>query len=100
MFGYFLRRVDTRFQLESALGMLDDSSSQEEAVARLERLFAQVGDGRFTRWCWWPHLCHAIGVLNDDNPSHGAVIHTPARKLLLSCAGGRSRQSSLLGLQR
>lgn len=41
MFGYFLRRVDTRFQLESALGVLDDRS-KEEAVARLERLFAQV----------------------------------------------------------
>jgi hypothetical protein len=41
MFGYFLRRVDTRFQLESALGVLDERS-QEEAVARLERLFAQV----------------------------------------------------------
>lgn len=43
MFGYFLRQVDKRFQLETALGMLDNSSSsQEEAVARLERLFAQV----------------------------------------------------------
>jgi hypothetical protein len=41
MFGYFLRRVDMRFQLEAALGMLDERS-QEEAVARLERLFAQV----------------------------------------------------------
>ncbi|WIA16709.1 hypothetical protein OEZ85_013364 [Tetradesmus obliquus] len=40
MFGYFLRRVDTRFQLEAALGVLDERS-QEEAVARLERLFAQ-----------------------------------------------------------
>lgn len=43
MFGYFLRRVDTRFQLEAALGVLDERS-QEEAVARLERLFAQADD--------------------------------------------------------
>ncbi|KAF6254514.1 hypothetical protein COO60DRAFT_1703295 [Scenedesmus sp. NREL 46B-D3] len=43
MFGYFLRRVDTRFQLEAALGLLDERS-QEEAVARLERLFAQADD--------------------------------------------------------
>jgi len=41
MFGYFLRRVDRRFQLESALGVLPEDD-HEEAVARLERLFAQV----------------------------------------------------------
>jgi hypothetical protein len=40
MFGYFLRRVDKRFQLEKALGTLP--VSQEDAVARLERLFAAV----------------------------------------------------------
>jgi hypothetical protein len=45
MFGYFLRRVDKRFQLESALGMIDTPADTEEAVARLERLFAQVGGG-------------------------------------------------------
>jgi hypothetical protein len=39
MFGYFLRRVDKRFQLESSLGIL---SEPEDAVARLERLFAQA----------------------------------------------------------
>eukprot|EP00198_Chlamydomonas_reinhardtii_P001710 XP_001691046.1 predicted protein [Chlamydomonas reinhardtii] len=38
MFGYFLRRVDQRFQLEKALGTLP--LSKEDAVARLERLFA------------------------------------------------------------
>jgi hypothetical protein len=42
MFGYFLRRVDKRFQLESALGMIDSQKDTEEAAARLERLFAQV----------------------------------------------------------
>ncbi|GFR44870.1 hypothetical protein Agub_g6213 [Astrephomene gubernaculifera] len=42
MFGYFLRRVDQRFQLEKALGSLP--LSREEAVARLERLFAAAGD--------------------------------------------------------
>ena len=40
MFGYFVRRVDKRFQLERSLGMLPQN--QEEAVARLERLFSQV----------------------------------------------------------
>ena len=40
MFGYFLRRVDTRFQLSKQLGVLPEA--QEDAVARLERLFAQV----------------------------------------------------------
>ncbi len=37
MFGYFLRRVDQRFQLERVLGTL--TPSREDAVARLERLF-------------------------------------------------------------
>ena len=37
MFGYFLRRVDKRFQLDRALGMLPES--REEVVNRLERLF-------------------------------------------------------------
>ncbi|KAL4444366.1 hypothetical protein ABPG75_012103 [Micractinium tetrahymenae] len=42
MFGYFLRRVDKRFQLAKQLGMLPDS--REDAVARLERLFAQADE--------------------------------------------------------
>ena len=41
MFGYFLRRVDTRFQLSRRMGLLAEST--EDTVARLERLFAQVG---------------------------------------------------------
>ena len=40
MFGYFVRRVDKRFQLESRLGLLPEQ--QEDPVARLERLFSQV----------------------------------------------------------
>ena len=40
MFGYFVRRVDNRFQLERGLGLLDQGSS--DAVSRLERLFSQV----------------------------------------------------------
>ena len=43
MFGYFLRRVDTRFQLAKQLDVLPPS--RDDAVARLERLFAQVGLG-------------------------------------------------------
>lgn len=42
MFGYFLRRVDSRFQLARQVGMVPDSP--EDAVARLERLFA-MADG-------------------------------------------------------
>lgn len=38
MFGYFVRRVDKRFQLERQLGLLKDQ--QADAVARLERLFS------------------------------------------------------------
>lgn len=46
MFGYFVRRVDKRFQLERSLGLLPQNT--EEAVARLERLFSQVGDTSFS----------------------------------------------------
>ena len=45
MFGYFLRRVDKRFQLDKALGTLaEDSEPDGDAVLRLERLFAQAED--------------------------------------------------------
>ena len=40
MFGYFLRRVDSRYQLSKQVGVLPES--KEDAVARLERLFASV----------------------------------------------------------
>ena len=40
MFGYFLRRVDTRFQLERSLGTLP--ISKDDAVERLEKLFAMA----------------------------------------------------------
>jgi hypothetical protein len=40
MFGYFLRRVDARYQLSKQLGTLPES--REDAVARLERLFASA----------------------------------------------------------
>ncbi|KAL3131693.1 hypothetical protein ABBQ38_007985 [Trebouxia sp. C0009 RCD-2024] len=42
MFGYFIRRVDKRFQLETQLGLLDDE--QADAVARLERLFNSASE--------------------------------------------------------
>ena len=41
MFGYFVRRVDKRFQLERGLGLLESGPSSD-AISRLERLFAQV----------------------------------------------------------
>lgn len=40
MFGYFVRRVDKRFQLAKSMGLLPES--REDTVARLERLFQQV----------------------------------------------------------
>jgi len=40
MFGYFLRRVDKRFQLEKSLGTLP--MQRDEAVERLNQLFAQA----------------------------------------------------------
>lgn len=40
MFGYFVRRVDKRFQLAKSTGLLPES--REDTVARLERLFLQV----------------------------------------------------------
>jgi hypothetical protein len=43
MFGYFLRRLDARFQLAKAVGVLPERG--EDAVARLEALFAKVDDG-------------------------------------------------------
>ena len=43
MFGYFIRRVDKRFQLERQLGLRDDE--QANAVARLERMFNAAGEG-------------------------------------------------------
>ena len=43
MFGYFIRRVDKRFQLERQLGLPDDQ--QADAVARLERMFNAASEG-------------------------------------------------------
>lgn len=43
MFGYFLRRVDKRFQLERSLGTLTED--REDAVQRLEKLFSMADEG-------------------------------------------------------
>lgn len=40
MFGYFLRRVDSRFQLAKDFGMLPDDNDQ--ATQTLEKLFHEV----------------------------------------------------------
>jgi hypothetical protein len=42
MFGYFVRKVDKRFQLERSLGLLEGDNS--DAVQRLERLFARTAE--------------------------------------------------------
>lgn len=51
VFGYFLRRVDQRFQLAKSTGLMPEN--REEAVERLERLFSlvrafivRIGDAR------------------------------------------------------
>jgi hypothetical protein len=51
MFGYFIRRVDKRFQLEQQFGTLEDevpteagASVDEETLQRLERLFHAAGE--------------------------------------------------------
>ncbi len=54
MFGYFVRRVDKRFQLERSLGLLNEQDTAD-AVNRLERLFAQVRALRLLRAV--PHNC-------------------------------------------
>jgi len=40
IFGYFLRRVDQRFRLAKAAGVLPED--KDDAVQKLERLFALV----------------------------------------------------------
>ena len=44
MFGYFIRRVDKRFQLERSAGLLEDldAPKEAEALSRLERLFNEA----------------------------------------------------------
>ena len=42
MFGYFLRRVDKRFQLERAMGTVP--IDREDAVQRLEKLFSMADE--------------------------------------------------------
>ena len=42
MFGYFLRRLDSRFQLERSAGLIGEPDNKEEAISRLERLFNQA----------------------------------------------------------
>ena len=41
MFGYFLRGVDKRFQLERAMGLISDVD-MTDAASRLEKLFQEV----------------------------------------------------------
>ena len=56
MFGYFLRKVDKRFQLEVQMGTLP--KSQEETIAALEKLFQN--DGK-----------KPIDIENNDSGSSG-----------------------------
>ena len=61
MFGYFVRRVDKRFQLERSMGLLADE--KVDTINRLEQLFAQVGCRDNTRTCIPPLSCtsdHAL----------------------------------------
>lgn len=84
MFGYFVRRVDKRFQLERSLGLLPQN--QEEAVARLERLFSQVNHPRT--------IAHALTFSEQDHFPEDAGASAPCtnvNNLIMSgLAGGGS----------
>lgn len=57
MFGYYLRRVDQRFQLAKSAGFVPEDP--EDAVQRLERLFTLVCTPPclgFNAVAWW-RLC-------------------------------------------
>ena len=64
MFGYFLRRADSRFQLAKRTGTLPED--KDDAVARLERLFSMV---RSIACCI---VCHAFQAIQLSS-------HTPLR---------------------
>ena len=55
MFGYFLRGVDKRFQLERSLGLISDADLTD-ATSRLEKLFHEVRPFRIARVCRTPFI--------------------------------------------
>lgn len=74
MFGYFVRKVDKRFQLERSLGLLEGDNS--DAVQRLERLFARVGHATAyvplvaqLRCSSWQVLMHVVVCRSTCVPS-------------------------------
>ena len=83
MFGYFVRRVDKRFQLERGLGLLDQGDS--DAVSRLERLFAQVNIVFCSIWrpllVFQPVLSNASVRTHCQAESHGAAISQSSARL-------------------
>ena len=83
MFGYFVRRVDKRFQLERSLGLLPQN--QEEAVARLERLFSQVQHPLHQRLC--THSFTA-GFLSRERQCTCALHHCQDSSANLLAGGG------------
>lgn len=64
MFGYFVRRVDRRFQLERGMGMLPEQ--QEDPVARLERLFSEADQMELVTD---PDVASPRGSPDPDRPS-------------------------------
>jgi hypothetical protein len=92
MFGYFLRRVDKRFQLESALGLLQPPADAEEAVARLERLFAQVrarvGGCARVRLRLRARLSRGAVAVRQRSAGKASRVHSGAASQRTACCPG------------
>ncbi|GIL97869.1 hypothetical protein Vretimale_3398 [Volvox reticuliferus] len=96
MFGYFLRRVDQRFQLEKALGTLP--LSKEDAVARLERLFAAAEDVEGSDN---PDFAEATTVdLDSPAPSRSSQDDDAPAVSAAGRAGGASTSGRAAGSRR
>ncbi len=76
MFGYFVRRVDKRFQLERQLGLMDDQKA--DAVALLERMFSEAGEEE----------------QDLDRPSTPSTSSSPSTSGASEGSGGQSSSSN------
>lgn len=79
MFGYFLRRVDKRFQLEKALGMLVGPEAQDDAVARLERLFSEADDSETTQDPDSPPPSYTVYEVSSDDQAESGGSETTSK---------------------
>lgn len=89
MFGYFVRRVDKRFQLDRQLGLIDEP--QADAVARLERLFNTASDPDDLDQPASPSTQDAAAPSASPSGDTGAAGEAAAA----SGKGGKKKQSPL-----